>query len=230
MSQQTENISSIRGLHASHIWDYENAYYWFSHPSRINKFLAHFDLYKNIVDLQGDIVELGVYKATSLIRFATFRNALENDSTRKIIGFDAFGKFPREDVAGTDDQAFIESFENNGGYGLAKAEVEGLMRNKGFDNIELVEGNIFDTVDRYMKQHPATRIALLHLDMDVKEPTEFALRHLYDRVVPGGLIVLDDYGAVAGATDAADAFAHQHQLSISKSPYNKIPAYFKKPL
>lgn len=230
MPKQVKNMSSIRGLHTNQVWDYENAFYWFSHPSRINKFLAHYELYKSIVGLPGDILELGVYKATSLIRFATFRNVLENDDARKIIGFDAFGNFPREDVAGADDQAFIELFENNGGPGLAKAEVESLLHDKKFHNVELIEGNIFDTVDFYVKQNPAMRIALLHLDMDVKEPTEFALQHLYDRVVPGGLIVLDDYCAVAGATDAADAFARLHQLAISRSPYNKTPAYIRKPL
>lgn len=229
MSEQVKT-SDIRGLQANHVWDYENAFYWFSHPSRLNKFLAHFELYKLIAGLPGDVVELGVYKATSLIRFATFRHALENDHSRKIVGFDAFGKFPREDVAGNDDLAFIESFEHNGGHGLAKVEVEGVMQNKGFQNVQLVEGNIFETVDTYLEQHPSTRIALLHLDMDVKEPTEFALQRLYEKVVPGGLIVVDDYGAVAGATDATDAFLHKHQLSISKTPYNSTPAYFTKPL
>ena len=33
---------------------------------------------------------LGVSKGASLVRFATFRDALENDFARKIVGFDAF--------------------------------------------------------------------------------------------------------------------------------------------
>ena len=43
-------------------WDYENAYYWFSDPTRINKLLAQYELYQTITNLPGDILEFGVYK------------------------------------------------------------------------------------------------------------------------------------------------------------------------
>ena len=75
-------------------------------------------------------------------------------------------------------------------------------------NIELVEGNIFDTLAKYLINYPATRIEFLHLDMDVMESTEHALNMLYERVVPNGLIVFDDYSSVAGETDAMDEFIH----------------------
>lgn len=44
---------------------------------------------------------MGIYlssvcKAGSLVHFATFRDALENDFSRKIVGFDAFGSFPTD--------------------------------------------------------------------------------------------------------------------------------------
>ncbi|VUZ29013.1 Uncharacterised protein [uncultured Comamonas sp.] len=77
--------------------------------------------------------------------------------------------------------------------------------------------------------HPATRIALLHLDIDIKEPTEYALQRLYEHIVPQGLIVVDDYGTVAGATEAVDQFAKTHGLLIQKTSHYKIPAYIQKP-
>ena len=64
--------------------------------------------------------------------------------------------------------------------------------------------------------------------MDVKEPTTFALQLLYDRVVPGGLIVLDDYNAVAGETDAVDEFLKTHNLKIEKTPYYSVPSFIRK--
>lgn len=204
----------IAGLGSNQVWDFENGFYWFSHPSRLAKLLAHYDLYQSIIGLPGDIFELGIYKAASLIRFSTFRRTLENDSARKIVGFDAFGKFPRKNIAEKADHHFIDSFETAGGDGLSKEEVQTLLQRKRFDNIQLIEGNVFDTLDTYLLDFPETRLAMLHLDMDVKEPTEYALARLYERVVPGGLIVLDDYGAVAGATEAADKFAFRHNLQI----------------
>ncbi len=67
---------SLRGLDRADNRAYENGFYWYGEPSRIAKLLAHHDLYRSIAGLPGDIVELGVYKAASFIRFATFRSLL----------------------------------------------------------------------------------------------------------------------------------------------------------
>lgn len=229
-SEAISDPSTIRGLHKSNVWEYENAFYWFSHPTRINKLLAHYDLYKSVINLPGDVFELGVYKAASLVRLATFRNLLENDYSRKIVGFDTFGKFPITNLTLKVDLDFIEDFEKAGGEGLALEEVKNIFKEKSFQNVLLQEGNVFETLPKYLEKYPATRIAFLHLDMDVKEPTTYALTLLYDRVVPGGLIVLDDYNAVAGETDAVDEFLIKHNLKIEKTTHYYVPSFIRKPL
>ena len=221
---------TIRGLHKSKVWDYENAFYWFGHPSRINKMLAHYELYKSIIDLPGDVVELGVYKATSLIRLATFRMLLENDFSRKIVGFDAFGKFPTANLTMKEDLEFVNDFEATGGEGLSLHETDEMFEMKSFRNILLNAGNVFETVPAYLKNYPETRIAFLHLDLDVKEPTAFALDALYDRVVPGGLIVCDDYNTEVGGTAAIDEFLSEHKLRIEKTNHYVVPSFIRKPL
>lgn len=221
---------TIRGLSNQNIWDYENAFYWFSHPTRINKLLAHYELYKSIIKLPGEVLEFGVYKAASLVRLATFRNVLENDFSRKIVGLDAFGKFPYTNLTLKNDLEFIEDFEKSGGDGLDLEVVNSIFREKNFQNVFLIKGNIFETLPQYLEKYPATRIAFLHLDMDVKEPTTFALDLLYDRIVPGGLIVFDDYNAVAGETYAVDEFLKNHHLKIEKTNYCYAPSFIRKPL
>ncbi len=220
----------IRGLFQKDVWDYENGFYWFSSKSRINKMLAHYELYKTVVNMPGHIFELGVYKGASLVRFATFRDALENDFSRKIIGFDAFGEFPTNQLKAKDDLDFVEDFENEGGEGLNREEVEKILFQKGFENFELVKGNVFDTLPRYLEDNPEIRIAMLHLDMDVREPTDFALDLLYERVVPGGIIIFDDYTAVAGETISVDEFLGKHHLKLEKLPFYSVPSYVRKPL
>lgn len=219
---------NIRNLSSSNVWDFENAFYWFSHPTRLNKLLAHYELYKSILPLPGHILELGVYKGASLIRLATFRALLENDYSRKIIGFDAFGKFPTDNVQSESDVDFIQRFETAGGYGLSQEELQAVIDQKGFQNISLVKGNIFDTLPTYLANNPETRIALLHLDMDVAEPTTYALNELYHRV--SGLSVFDDYNAVAGETTAVDEFLSARKLPIEKTPFYYVPAFLRKPL
>ena len=106
--------SIIRGLSEAETWDYENGFYWFSHPTRIYKLLAHYELYRQITKLPGDVFELGVFKAASMIRFATFRALLENNYSRKIIGFDFFSRFPIDKLKLRSDHEFVSRFEAAG--------------------------------------------------------------------------------------------------------------------
>lgn len=218
---------TIRGLSSADAWSQENGYLWFSEPRRMHKLLAHWELYKRVTSLPGDIVECGVHKAASLVRWATFRDGLEAARARRIVGFDAFGAFPRSDVAGGDDQSFIEHFEAVAGDGLSQEEVRAVLARKGLDvNVDLIGGDVRETIPAFLKRNPATRIAMLHLDMDVYEPTLFALELLADRVVPGGLIVIDDYNAVEGATRAVDEWRQgRPSVRLEKLPFAHIPTF-----
>lgn len=214
---------------ANDVYEAENTFYLRGHPSRLAKLLAHYELYRAIVDLPGAVVEMGVYKGASLLRFATFRGLLENAFSRPLIGFDAFGAFPRQEIQGEADKAFIDRFENAGGEGISKADLEAIIADKGFANVDLVEGNIFDTLPQFLERQPAQKIALLHLDLDVYEPTIFALDQLLGRMARGGRVVFDDYGLVEGATRAADEVCARLGVKMTKLSNYVIPAYFTVP-
>lgn len=207
-------------------WDYENGFYLTSHTIRLAKMLAHYELYKSITHLPGHIVECGVYKGASLIRFGTFREILENPYSRKIIGFDAFGAFPKQNE--TIDQKFVDRFEEAGGHGISVDELKKVLDYKGFKNYELIQGNILDTLPQYVEAHPELKISLLHIDVDVYKPSIVILNHLFDRIVKNGLVLFDDYGTVAGETRAIDEFFVGKNVLIEKSPISHIPAYVRK--
>ena len=61
--------------------------------------------------------------------------------------------------------------------------------------------------------------------MDTYEPTSFALSLLSDRMVKGGVIVVDDYNSVYGATKALDEYCEKYNLNIKKFSYYNVPAY-----
>ena len=222
--------NTLKKLNKKDVWDYENGFYWFSSKSRLNKLISHYELYKEIIGIPGHIFEFGVYKAASLIRFATFRDSLENDFSRKIVGFDVFGTFPTNKLKVKDDFNFIKHFEDVGRHGLTKEEVNHIMSSKGFENFDLIKGNVFDTLPLYLEDNPETRIALLHLDMDVKEPTDFVLELLYKKVVPGGIIIFDDYNAVSGETISVDEFVKKYHLKLEKLSFYNVPTFVKKPI
>jgi O-methyltransferase len=77
------------------------------------------------------------------------------------------------------------------------------MRLAGATSWELVEGWFEDTVPGFTLPE---RIALLRLDADWYDSTMACLEHLFDRVAPGGLILLDDYYAWDGCSRALHDF------------------------
>jgi len=213
------------GFNVAQKYDYENGFYLTSNINRIGKIVAHYELYKSIVNPPGHIVECGVYKGASLIRFTTFREILENAYSRKVIGFDIFGKFPQNNER---DQGFIKKFEKAGGDGISIDELEAVFAYKSFKNYELVKGNISETVPNYLNDNPELKIALLHIDVDVYQPSMVALEHFYDRVVRDGLIVFDDFGTVEGETKAIDDFFGKLDVTIEKLSVSPTPAYIRK--
>lgn len=217
----------IAGFDIAKAFEYENAFYATSEPSRLAKILAHYELYKMITGLPGAVVECGVYKGVSLSRFSTYRQLCENADSRTIIAFDAFGKFPRQGDAA--DTKFIRHFEDVGGDGLSPDTIHAMLAHKGFRNVELVAGDICETVPQYCAKHPELKIALLHIDVDVYAPTVAILENMFSRVVRGGLIVMDDYGTIAGETRAVDEFLARQTVPvrISKLPLSRVPAYIR---
>jgi hypothetical protein len=205
----------------------ENEFYKSSSKDRINKLLAHYELYKKIVNLPGEIIECGVFKGNSLIRLATFRDALETPYSRKIIGFDIFGKFPSTEYA--PDKKYLDKFiESAGEESISKDDLENVFKNKNIENFELIKGDILKTVPDYKAKNAHTKIALLHIDTDVYEPAKVILDYFYDLLVPGGIIMFDDYGTFPGETKAADELMEKNGLIINKLSFYKTPSYIIK--
>lgn len=77
--------------------------------------------------------------------------------------------------------------------------------------LNIVPGWVNDTI--YETARQIDKIAVLRVDIDYYEPTKLILEHLYDKVVPGGYIICDDYGAWKGARKAIDDFRQARNLS-----------------
>ena len=206
---------------------YENGFYLTSDITRLAKAMGHFDLYRLITNLPGQIVECGIFKATSLVRWATFRELLESPFSRQIIGFDIFGDFPRHEDALDND--FAARHDAVAGAGLSVAQVREVLAYKGIRNVKLIAGDVVETVPAYVAAHPELRIALLHVDVDVYKPSKAVLDALYELVVPGGLLIFDDYGTVAGETRAVDELVQAYGLTLQKLPYTHTPSFIRKP-
>lgn len=202
----------------------------------LKRFLAHYELYRQVMGLPGDIVELGVYRGASLLSWANFleiRNM--GDRHKKVVGFDNFTGFGAMDAKdGQED----ESVGKQAG-GFNSREFEAQLRDaiSIFDEdrfipykprIHLVKGDIEKTVPDYVREHPGMRISLLHFDADLYRPTQVALEHLWPLVVPGGIVAFDEYAIPPweGESKAVDEFFAGKKIKLQRFDWASNPGAY----
>lgn len=212
-------------------WTHENLFYLTSDKKRILKLLDHYEVYNKILNIKGDIIECGVFKGASLIRFLTFRDLIEKKDKRKIIGFDAFGKFPHPKNDNTNkktDIVFAKEHDDKIGLGMSINLLKKYLKKKKLSNYELIKGNVIQTLPIYLKKNKKLKISLLHLDLDIYEPTKFVLEILYEKISKNGIILIDDYTHIKGATLAVDEFLKKNKLKIHRVSKNGRPFFIQK--
>ena len=77
---------------------------------------------------------------------------------------------------------------------------------------------------------PIRQIAVARLDGDMYESTMDGLRNLYDKVSPGGFIIIDDYGCVAGCKQAVTDFRQAKGITDPIIDIDGWGVYWRKPL
>jgi hypothetical protein len=166
--------------------------------------------YLSRYDLQGAFVECGVWRGGSSMAAALALQAIGNTS-RDLYLYDTFDGMsaPTEiDRVHSGQSAADQLQATQLGTGIwcraGLDEVQANLASTGYpaDRIRYVRGRVEDTI-------PATlpdMIALLRLDTDWYESTKHELEHLYPRLVPGGVLIIDDYGHWQGARKAVDEY------------------------
>ena len=205
----------------------------------LGKLLSLYEAFRLVSELPGSVVELGVFKGESLLFFAKLMEMLNvNDRSSRVIGFDNFAGFPS--LHAKDGATDERVDKRTGGWSSAGHREELLALINAFDHdrlaghkarIELVEGDITQTVPKFAAEHPGLRIKLLNLDCDLYEPTLVALQHFYPRVVEGGVVLLDEYAfeQFPGESRAVEEYFGGAMPVLRKFPFYSNPgAYFVK--
>jgi len=99
------------------------------------------------------------------------------------------------------------------------------MLRAGVTNARFVKGWFDQTLPTFDLKEP---IAVLRLDGDWYDSTLCCLRHLYDRVAPGGLIIIDDYSTWEGCTRAVHDFLAEHKAGTPICQFENQLAYIIK--
>jgi hypothetical protein len=84
------------------------------------------------------------------------------------------------------------------------------------ERVRFVAGKVEETLS--VRSNLPSAIALLRLDTDFYESTRAELEALYERVSPGGVLILDDYGYWEGQRRAVDEFfaSRRHKILLDR--------------
>ena len=175
-------------------------------------------------DVPGDLIETGVWRGGVTI---LMRGILEawGDTDRSVWVADSFEGLPAPNVeAYPDDEGHDLSGVSTLMVGAdrvrANFERYGLLD----DRVRFLEGWFADT----LATAPIEQLAVLRLDGDLYESTMDALVPLYDKVSPGGFVIVDDYGAWEPCRKAVDDFRAEHDITDEIIEVDWTGVYWRK--
>lgn len=199
-------------------------------------------------NISGDFVECGVWKggAAGLMALANLRNASQR---RHLHLFDAFQEICEPDAAIDGERALreVREFTGRDSHNQGKLQaLSGIYDSLGGPGTLEENRQLLEKLIGYPKefihyhvgwfQHtlPADhqeikQIAILRLDGDWYASTKVCLEYLFDKVVKGGVIIIDDYGTYEGCRRAVDEFMKLHQIQAYLAPIDSDCRFFVKP-
>jgi O-methyltransferase len=161
--------------------------------------------------IEGDVVECGVWRGGSMMAAARTLIAA-GDTSRDLFLFDTFEGMPPPSQAdvrhdGRPASELLANANPDTSWVWAVAQLDDVRERFASlpypdPRVHFVKGKVEDTIP----ESAPDRIAVLRLDTDWYESTAHELEHLYPRLVPGGVLLLDDYGYWEGARRAVDEY------------------------
>jgi hypothetical protein len=164
---------------------------------RITRLLALYELFKQVVEVKGSIIDCGVFRGFSLMAFAHFSAILEpTNLTRRVYGFDTFGGF--SSVSAKDGNRVRTPLKGE----LAATEEDEIRKLSAahdqnrflghLPKMELVVGDATKTIPAFVRGNPHLVVSLLFLDFDLYEPTKAAIESFLPRMPAGSIIAFDE--------------------------------------
>ena len=154
-------------------------------------------IYKKILDVPGVVIEFGVQWGASTSILLNLHKLYEPQNlSRSIIGFDTFTGF--NDIGPNDSSKFkVGDYSVPAGW---EKELEKILEyhcsialNPHYNPVNLVKGDVEDTLPKWLKGNPNSTIGLVFFDLDLYSPTKFALENVMDRTQKGSILVFDEF-------------------------------------
>lgn len=169
--------------------------------------------------IPGDIVECGVFNGGTAAILSCF--STHSRLKRTLWLFDSFKGMPQ--ITENDDPE-AKTYVGQVVGDLRKVRLVLKLVDADMDHVRIMKGWFHETFPKAN----ISKIALLHIDADWYESVRLCLEKFYEDVVPGGFIVIDDYGHWSGCKKAVDNFFSDFGLSYKLHSVDYTARWFQK--
>ena len=172
----------------------------------------------------GDVLEAGVWRGGACIlarAVLDVRGGLE----RRVFVADSFAGLPAPSPEHPADRGARYHLERS--LSVSQDEVRASFERFGLlsDRVVFVPGWFRDSLPTL----DVDALAVLRLDGDMYGSTMDPLVHLYDRVSPGGFVIVDDYQLLPCCRQAVTDFFDDRGLAPELHPIDRVGVWFRKP-
>jgi O-methyltransferase len=168
----------------------------------------------------GDILEAGVWRGGAAIFAQGCLKALGEDRTLWLA--DSFQAMPRPVLPQDEGWDMSQAFHLVAGSDYVRSNFEKF--DLWSDNVRFLEGWFSETLGKA----PVQKIALLRMDGDLYKSTMDILTNLYDKVVTGGFLIVDDYFTWIPCRKAVHDFFDARNEKISPIAIDGDGVYWRK--
>lgn len=196
----------------------------------LQKLLFKYKILSQTRDIPGDILELGVFKGSGMVGWLKVLKIL-GINNKNVFGFDIFDQDSLVQSINTSDNAVMRSLfvERNFDAKNYEEYLNKVLVLIGFNNFSIIKGDVFDTVPNFLEENPGFRVSVVNFDLDTDEPTYHCMNLLYDRLVPGGVMVFDEYAVNEWTeSNAVDRFISNKRIRLLNTNLSAPTAYFIK--
>lgn len=181
--------------------------------------LYRYEIYKRVLNLNGNIGEIGVYKGSSFLFWAKLVKIFEPYNSTQVYGFDWFkGMEPKEGDDSNQQGKYVGSYE----------ELKNLIEWQEMEDIAMLfQMNVITDSKKFMKARPYLRFKILYIDCGIKEVMEAAFESFYPRLVKGGILMMDhfNYAVSPSESDIVEKYIGGntiHQEAFARQPTGYI--------
>lgn len=191
-------------------------------------------LYRQIVDVQGVVMEFGTRWGQNSALFAALRGIYEPfNRHRRIVAFDTFTGFPSiASKDGKSDLMQVGQLTTAKGYpeflGRVLKAHEDLNPLSHIKKHEICVGDATRELPAYLKRAPETIVALAYFDFDLYEPTRKCLEAIRPRLVKGSILGFDELNDPdsPGETRALMEVFGLNNVRLRRFPHASRVSYF----